>query len=76
MPSTSTYVQLSNYALVEYVYESEIITTTSARTLRLRNGYTSQYQFLNSSTAVNITGNVLDRSASRLGGRVCVPRNV
>lgn len=67
MPSTSTYVQLSNYALVEYVYESEIITTTTARTLRLRNGYTSQYQFLNSSSAVNLTGNVLDRSASRLG---------
>ena len=67
MPSTSTYVQLSNYALVEYVYESEIITTTTARTLRLRNGYTQEYQFLNSSTAVNLTGNVLDRSASRLG---------
>jgi hypothetical protein len=67
MPSTSTYVQLSNYALVEYVYASEIITTTTARTLRLENGYTSQYQFLNASSAVNLTGNVLDRSASRLG---------
>lgn len=67
MPSTSTYVQLSNYALVEYVYESEIITTTTARTLRLKNGYTEQYQFLNASSAVNLTGNVLDRSASRLG---------
>jgi hypothetical protein len=67
MPSTSTYVQLSNYALVEYVYESEIITTTTARTLRLKNGYTEQYQFVNASSAVNLTGNVLDRSASRLG---------
>ena len=67
MPSTSTYVQLSNYALVEYVYESEIITTTTARTLRLKNGYTEQYQFLNGSSAVNLTGNVLDRSASPLG---------
>ena len=67
MSATSTYVQLSNYALVEYVYESQTIITTQARTLRLRNGYTQEYQFLNSSTAVNITGNVLDRSASRLG---------
>lgn len=67
MPGTSTYVQLSNYALIEYTYSSESITTTKARTLRLKNGYTDQYQFLNSSTAVNLTGNVLDRSASRLG---------
>jgi hypothetical protein len=67
MPGTSTYVQLSNYALVEYTYSSETITTTKARPLRLKNGYTDEYQFLNSSTAVNITGNVLDRSASRLG---------
>ena len=67
MPGSSTYVQLSNYALVEYVYSSEIITTTKARPFRITNGYTNQYQFVNGSSAVNITGNVLDRSASRLG---------
>jgi hypothetical protein len=67
MPATSTYVQLSEYALMEYVYANETITTTTARPLRLYNGYTDQYQFLNSSAAVNVTGNVLDRSSSRMG---------
>jgi hypothetical protein len=67
MSGTSTYVQLSNYALIEYIYNSEVITTAVARPFRLYNGYSDQYQFLNGSSAVNITGNVLDRSASRLG---------
>lgn len=67
MPGTSTYVQLSNFALIEYTYSSETIQTTSARTLKLNNNYLDEYQFINGSTAVNITGNVLDRSASLLG---------
>lgn len=67
MAGTSTYVQLSNYALIEYVYSSEVLTTAQAKTLRLQNKYSDQYQFVNASSAVNITGNVLDRSASRLG---------
>ncbi len=67
MAGTSTYVQLSNYALVEYVYSSETITTTQAKTFRIQNKYSDQYQFVNGSSAVNLTGNVLDRSASRLG---------
>ena len=67
MPGTSTYVQLSNYALIEYTYSSETIATTSARTLKLYNNYLGEYQFLNGSTAVNITGNVLDRSAASTG---------
>lgn len=67
MSGTSTYVQLSNFALIEYVYSSEIIPSTTARTLKLTNNYINQYQFLNGSTSVNITGNVLDRSASLTG---------
>lgn len=67
MSGTSTYIQLSNFALIEYTYSSETIPTTSARTLKLNNNYLGEYQFLNGSTAVNITGNVLDRSASLMG---------
>ena len=67
MSGTSTYVQLSNYALLEYTYSDEQFTTISTRALKLQNKYVDQYQFLNGSTAVNITGNVLDRSASVLG---------
>ena len=67
MSGTSTYVQLSNYALIEYTYADEQFTTVSTRALKLQNKYVDQYQFLNGSTAVNITGNVLDRSASVLG---------
>jgi hypothetical protein len=67
MSGTSTYVQLSNYALIEYTYSDEQFTTVSTRALKLQNKYVDQYQFLNGSTAVNITGNVLDRSASVLG---------
>jgi hypothetical protein len=67
MSGTSTYIQLSNFALIEYTYSSETISTLKARTLKLDNNYLGQYQFLNGSTAVNITGNVLDRSASLMG---------
>lgn len=66
MPVTSKYVQLSRYALMEYIYSNEQITTTKAKPYRLTNGYINEYQFVNASSAVNITGNVLDRSASKM----------
>jgi alkylation response protein AidB-like acyl-CoA dehydrogenase len=43
MAGTSTYLQLSSYALVEYIYSTETIVTSKARTLRLYNGYTKEY---------------------------------
>ena len=67
MPSISQFAQISDYALVEYIYESEAISTTQARCLRLENKYTNTYQFLNNAQAYGRTKNVLDRSASRLG---------
>ena len=67
MPSTSQYLQISDYALVEYVYADENITTTQARCLRLQNKYTNTYQFLNNAQAYKKTGNILDKSASKLG---------
>ena len=71
MPGTSAYIQISRYALLEYQYNSEYIpvknTTGSAGALRLENKYLGTYQFLNTSPSVNLTGNVLDRSAAKMG---------
>lgn len=63
MPVTSSYIQIANYALLEYTYASEIISTSKAKALRLFNGYTNEYQFLNNAQATQLTGNVLDYSA-------------
>lgn len=70
MPGTSSYIQISRYALLEYQYNSEaipiMVTAGSAGVIRLENKYTGSYQFLNTSQSVNLTGNVLDRSAGRM----------
>ena len=67
MAITSSYVQISQYAVVEYFYQSEIINSSKAKTLRLSNKYNNQYQFLNNAAATTITGNVLDTSVVQLG---------
>ncbi len=67
MPSISQFAQISDYALIEYIYSDEAITTSQARCLRLENKYTSTYQFLNNAQAYKRTGNILDRSASKVG---------
>lgn len=68
---TSAYIQISRYALLEYQYENELIPISgaagSAGALRLENKYMGTYQFLNTSPSVKLTGNVLDRSAGRMG---------
>lgn len=65
--ATSSYIQISKYALLEYIYTGEIISTTNAKTFRLYNAYSDEYQFLNSTQSINLTANVLDNSAVRLG---------
>ena len=66
--STSSYIQISNYALLEYIYESNyVISTSQAKTLRLYNNYSNEYQFLNSTQAAELTANILDYTAVRLG---------
>lgn len=70
MPGTSAYIQISEYALLEYQYNSEAIPFTGAGSvgaLRLENKYLDTYQFLNTNQAVGLTGNVLDRTAARMG---------
>lgn len=68
MPATSSYIQIADYALIEYIYESNyVIPTSQAKALRLYNNYSNEYQFLNSTQAAKLTGNILDYSAVRLG---------
>ena len=71
MPGTSAYIQISKYALLEYQYNSEYIPVSggsgSAGALRLENKYLNTYQFLNTNQSVDLTGNVLTRSAARMG---------
>jgi len=71
MAGTSAYIQISRYALLEYQYNNDLIPISgspgSAGALRLENKYMGTYQFLNTNSSVSITGNVLDRSAGRMG---------
>lgn len=63
----SSYIQINEYVVLEYEYAAipiPLIGLNSAKTLRIENLYQSQYQFINNAQAVNITGNVLDRSSS------------
>ena len=65
--ATSSYIQISDYALLEYIYSNETIVTSKAKPLRLYNNYSREYQYLNNAQATNLTANVLDYSAVRMG---------
>jgi hypothetical protein len=67
MATTSSYIQISEYALIEYIYNSDIIPTTKARPLRLYNNYSLEYYYVNNAQSIGITQNVLDNTATRLG---------
>ena len=67
MAATSSYIQIANYALLEYIYANETISTTKARVLRLYNNYSNEYQFINSAAGYTLTENVLDTSATKMG---------
>ena len=67
----SNFIQLAPYLLVEYSYgdASSTYSGTQARPARLRNAYdSSQYTFLNTNAYKNLTGNVLDFTATSIGG--------
>lgn len=67
---SSFYLQLAPYLLLEYTYGGSS-TTFNSQTVglaRILNNYTGEVQFLNSSAAENVTQNVLDTSATNLGG--------
>lgn len=66
MAITSRYVQLSNWALLEYVYESEAITTTLAKTWLIENKYINTNVFLNGNESLMVTENVLDTTSNNM----------
>lgn len=69
MASSSVYVQLSPYLLLEYGYNDSTYIANQVKLSRIRNDYNSgQLQFLNGSASENTTQNVLDTSAANLGG--------
>lgn len=65
--ATSSYIQISEYALIEYIYSNEIIVSSKAKPLRLYNNYSREYQYINNAQATNLTANTLDYSAVCLG---------
>jgi hypothetical protein len=67
MATTSSYIQISEYALIEYIYNSDTITTAQARPLRLYNNYSVEYYYVNNAQSLGLTQNVLDNTAARLG---------
>jgi len=71
MSAGSSYTQLAPYLLLEYSYGDANSTylATQYKPARLQNAYdSSQYTFLNTKPALNLTGNVLDVTAASLGG--------
>ncbi len=62
--ATSRYIQLTDWALLEYEYASEEIANNQAGALKITNEYDDSIQFLNSDLAINLTGNVQDKSSA------------
>ena len=67
MAKGSSYIRVSPYALIEYIYSDTSLSKTTTKSFRLSNNYLGEYSFLNASTAVNSTGNVLNNTAAQLG---------
>ena len=62
--ATSRYIQITEWALLEYEYASEVIPNTQAKAYKLENAYDDSIQFLNGDIAINLTGNVQDKSSA------------
>lgn len=48
MTATSRYVQITDWALLEYVYENETINNSLTKSLKIVNEYNESFQFMNS----------------------------
>jgi hypothetical protein len=60
---SSRYIQITPWALLEYEYANQSISLSSTKATKIQNDYTQSFQFVNGNIALNLTGNVLDRSA-------------
>lgn len=66
MSQKSRLVQLNDYVVVEYQYSTDNLRTFDLGAIVQNNSYFGYKQFSNADYATAVTGNVLDRSASRL----------
>lgn len=69
---TSKYIQINDWALLEYVYLSEEIELDEAKSLKITNEYTNEYSFVNNNISKNLTNNVIDNNSieiSTVGNR-------
>jgi len=62
--ATSRYVQITDWALLEYEYSNEQISNTQAKAFKLKNDYDDSTHFLNGDIAKKLTGNVQDGSSA------------
>jgi hypothetical protein len=67
MLTTSKYVQLTQYALLEYEYNSKVINTSDSSFLRIINGYNNSLNYVSYNpndfvTPKQLTNNVIDNS--------------
>lgn len=72
MTNTSRYIQINDWALLEYEYISESIQINNAKPFRIENEYTNEYSFVNNNISKNLTNNVIDNNSiqvSTVGNR-------
>lgn len=67
---TSTFIQIAPYLLIEFIYgdNTTSYTTNQISPARIKNLYTNEVSFLNTSSSANITKNVLNNTALNFGG--------
>ncbi len=72
MNTSSKFLQLTPYALMEYQYNSTVISSADAGFLRIKNAFTGSLSYLSFnpydySKVRDLTGNVLDRTVQQIG---------
>jgi len=71
MNTSSKFVQLTDYALLEYEYNSTVISTEDCSFLRIKNAHTGVMSYLNFNPndwtkPRDLTGNILDRTVQQI----------
>ena len=61
--ATSRYIQITDWALLEYEYESQAIPNSEVKAFKIENEYTDTLQFINGDLATSMTGNVPNKSS-------------
>ena len=72
MVTSSKFVQLNSYALLQYEYNSAVISTNDCNFLKIRNAYSGTISYVNYNSVEwnkprDLTGNILDRTVLQVG---------